>query len=105
MLNTLHEWFVINDVNAGVPYFWHSPVGATSVIVIMVMALIKIFRAELDFITSLYNWALAGICAIALLHVHENSNPRHQMMTIVIALAVKKSWDVYKLLFRKEGIK
>lgn len=95
MIQELFNWFTITADSAGVPYFWATPIGATSVVVILITSLFAMFRTKADIVTVIYNCVLAFISVIALLHVHENSNPRHQMMLLVIAVACKKVWNTY----------
>lgn len=92
----LYNWFVVQGVNEGVPYFWATPIGAGSVLIILLTSIYTLFKQHHDIVDSIYYCALVVICSIALMHVQENSNPRHQMMVIVIALAIKGAWDTYK---------
>lgn len=103
MINYLYNWFVIKGVNEEVPYFWSTPVGSLSILILFVTSLIILFKEKPDIVSSIYHWLIAGVCVLAFLHIVENSNPRHQMMVIVLALAVKHLRDVF-LLFRK-GVK
>ena len=96
MIDLLRDWFVIQGVNDGVNYFWSTPVGIVSILTILISSLILIYRTKPDFIESCYYWTLSSICTIALLHVHEGSNPRQQLMVIVLAIAVYKIWCVIK---------
>lgn len=84
--------------SAGNPFFWHTPIGFICILVILVTAIITVVSKSIktDLITDLYNWALIGVSCIALLHIFENSNPRHQLQILVIALAIKKLWNVLK---------
>jgi hypothetical protein len=83
--------------------FWESPVGFATVFLITATALITIFskRMNADCITIFYNWVLIIISAIAMMHVAENTNPKHQLQIILVALAIKKAWDVYQVFRHK----
>lgn len=100
-MNELYSWFVIQGVNEGVPYFWSTPVGFISIFTIAVCSIYALHRKGLDFIDGLCEIAFLLICVIAMFHIYENSNPRHQMMVIVMALAIQKLWRCIKHATRK----
>lgn len=91
MVNTIADFFVISD-NAGVAFYWSTPIGFVSIFAIFICSLYRIFYTQADFVNSLCNWIYVLICGVAFLHIHENSNPRHQMMVLVTTLAVSKVW-------------
>lgn len=92
-----------NVDNAGNPYFWKTPIGFTVLLTITVCSLFAIFvkAARADMITTLHNWTLVGVCVIALMHIAENSNPKHQLQILLISLACKKAWDTYLVIKNK----
>ena len=102
----MSEWLmniVTITTGASSALFWSTPIGFATIFTITVTALITIFskRMDADCITVLYNWILVIISVIAMWHVAENTNPKHQLQIMLIALAVKKAWDVYQVFRHK----
>lgn len=107
------DWFMnIITITSGHSdaLFWGSPAGFFTMALIFICSLITIFskRMNADAITVAYNWILVGVCVIAMFHVYENTTPKHQLQIMLVALAVKKAWDVYsvfkyKLDYRKRA--
>lgn len=105
MLHDLMNWVTITNISAdcaGEPFYWSSPLGAISLVILALSSLYAIFRQKHDIVNDVYHWFMVGIVCIAFLHIHENSNPRHQMMIIVTALAVKQLWNMVVHLYKGE---
>ena len=97
MMNFLQDFAISTSFKGNVEMFWASPVGLISIVIILISSMLAVFKEKPDFTCSIYNWVLIIICSIALLHIHEGTDPKRQMLVIVVALAIKKAWNIFRM--------
>lgn len=94
------EWLsnllTIQGYNGGFSFFWTSPLGFITCLVIFLTSLYRVFLEKTDVISSLFEYSMAFVAAGAIIHIYEGSVPKHQMVTLVVLVAIKRLYNTFK---------
>lgn len=97
-MNKLYEIFIIaGDKGASVhtPDLWGStPLGFGITLVILIVSIINIFHKGINdgLFIRVYYWVLLILSLISILHIVENSMPKHQLHIMICAFAIKMAY-------------
>lgn len=100
----MEDWLsYLTVAHSGSSYLWATPLGLICIVLIIVCSFLAIFskKADSDFPTIVYNWALVMVCSGSVIHILENTDPKQQLQALLVAIAAKKIWNTF-LIFRKE---
>lgn len=97
-MNKMCEIFIISGDNgldsATTSIWWHTPLGFATILVILIVSIINIFNQGINdgLFVRIYYWVLLILSFIAILHMIENSMPKHQMQLMIVTFAVKMAY-------------
>lgn len=93
--------------NAGFAWWWHTPLGFITMAVIFIASGINIFYRGIndDLFLRVYYWIMLILSMVSILHVIENSEPRHQLQLMLSVLAIRMMYSAIKsvLVHRRTG--
>lgn len=105
-MNKIYETFIIANTplsdNSGLSFWWHTPVGFGLILILAVVCVINIFHKGINdgLFCRVYYWILLILAVVAILHVVENTLPKHQLQLMLATFVVKAAIGTTRRLIR-----
>ena len=80
--------------NSGLSFWWHTPLGFGAILLLAVVSAVNIFHRGINdgLFIRIYYWVLLVLSMVSILHVIENSLPRHQLQLLLITFIIKSAY-------------
>lgn len=105
-MNKFYELFIIaGDQATGVKMpdlWWSTPIGFGITLVIFIVSITNIFHKGINdgLFIRVYYWVLLILSFTSILHIVENSMPKHQLHIMIFTFAVKMTYGTVSRLRR-----
>lgn len=105
-MSHIYEFFIVANTptsdNSGLSFWWHTPLGFSAILLLAIVCVVNIFHRGINdgLFIRVYYWVLFILSLVAMLHVVENTLPKHQLQMLLLTFIIKAAYSTVRRLHR-----